>query len=52
MANPNEAEKRFYGKSLEPVARNGGVFHFRIGSKAHPHQSSARDPMTPVAANG
>ncbi len=36
MADLNETEKMFDGKSLEPAARNCGTFHSRFGPKVHP----------------
>ena len=51
MADLNEAERMFDGKYREPAAGNGRTLHSRLARISHAHQSSARDPLAPVAAD-
>ena len=51
MSDFNEAEKLFDGKHLKPAARNGGRSKPASGRRSAPINTSARDPLTPVAAN-
>jgi len=52
MGTLNKAKIMFDGRRFEPDARNGGAFHSHLGLTLRPYQFSARNPLTPIAANG